>query len=512
MPAKKAEDLAAFYQKAYALKGTPVVLGAVVHEGQVEPQAPVQLALSMFNRHGLVAGATGTGKTKSLQLLAELLSAEGVPSLIMDVKGDLSGVGQAGESNEKIAARHKALGIAWKAAAAPVEYLSLSGDEPGVRLRATVAEFGPDLLGRLLELNETQSSVLAVLFGYCDGHGLPILDLKDLKAVLAWAGDEGAAELAKSAGAVSGATLGTIQRKVSALEAAGAGRLFGEPSFEVKDLMKRDADGRGVVNVLRLADVQDKPQLYSTFMLSLLAEVYHTLPERGDADAPELVIMIDEAHLLFAEAPTALLKQIETMVKLIRSKGVGLFFCTQVPGDVPESVLSQLGLKVQHALRAFTAKDRQALKLAAQNYPDAPFYDNEELLTQVGIGEAAVSGLDEKGNPTPVAHVMLRAPGSRMGVVTAAELKAAASKSKLVAKYAEDLDADSAAERLAKKLAQAQAQEAEAAQAKAESKAAASVGRGRQSYAESLAKSAGRTVLNMAVRGLFNALLKSAKR
>lgn len=500
MPPK--QDPSQFYQSAYSVKGLPLVLGAVQVEGKVLADAPVQLPLSMLNRHGLVAGATGTGKTKSLQLLAELLSAEGVPSLIMDVKGDLSGIGQPGEGGPKVEARHQALGLAWSPAAAPVEYLSLSGQEPGVRLRTTVAEMGPELLARLLELNDTQASVLAVLFGYCDSHGLPILDLGDLKAVLQWADGDGAAELAKSAGSISGATLGTILRKVAALEAGGSGRLFGEPSFEVRDLIKRDSEGRGVVSVLRLADVQDKPQLYSTFMLALLAEVYETLPERGDADAPELVLMIDEAHLLFDQAPPALLKQVETMVKLIRSKGVGLIFCTQVPGDVPESVLGQLGLKIQHALRAFTAKDRQALKLAAQNYPDSPFYDNETLLTSMGIGEAAVSGLNEKGLPTPVAHVLLRAPRSRMDSLAPGELKAAASKSRLAAKYAEDLDTDSAAERLAKKLKQAQADAPEPEAPR----------RRGQSYAESLAKSAGRTVINMAVRGLFNALLKGGRR
>lgn len=507
MPPKPVQpDLCAFYQKAYAVKGSALTFGAVMHDGKAEPEAPVRLPLSMMNRHGLVAGATGTGKTKSLQLLAELLSAEGVPSLLMDVKGDLSGLGQPGVDGERIQARQRSLGLPWSPAAMPVEYLSLSGAEPGVRLRATVAEFGPDLLGRLLELNETQRSVLAVLFGYCDGHGLPILDIADLKAVLQWADGDGAEALAKASGAISGATLGTILRKVAALDAAGAGRLFGEPSFEVRDLLKRDGEGRGMVHVLRLADVQDKPALYSTFMLSLLAEVYQSLPEKGDADAPELVIMIDEAHLLFDQAPPALVKQIESVVRLVRSKGVGLIFCTQVPADLPDAVLSQLGLKLQHALRAFTAKDRQALKLAAQNYPDAPFYDNEALLTSVGIGEAAISGLDEKGNPTPVAHVLLQAPRSRMGTLSQSELAAAVAKSRLAPKYAQDLDPDSAAERLHRKLAEAQSASA------APSQPLPSGRRQGNTYAESLARSAGRTIVNMAVRGLFNALLKGGRR
>jgi hypothetical protein len=347
----------------------------------------------------------------------------------------------------------------------------------------------------VLELNDTQASVLSVLFQYCDSHQLPLLDLKDLKAVLQWAAEEGQKALADESGQVSPASLSTILRKVSALEGQGAGAFFGEPSFEVADLLKKDADGKGIIHILRLVDLQQKPQLFSTFMLGLLSEAYEELPEEGDLEQPKLVIMVDEAHLLFGEASKALLQKLETVVKLIRSKGVGLFFCTQVPGDVPEAVLSQLGLKVQHALRAFTAKDRQQLKLAAQNYADSPWYDNEELLTSVGIGEAAISALDEKGNPTPVVHCLLRAPGSRMGVLSPGEISRLVRGSELVAKYSQPLDRDSAYERLHAKVTATAA----------ETPAAPPKGRG-DSLMTSLLKEAGRVAVREVTRGLLGAL------
>ncbi|MFZ1692671.1 MAG: helicase HerA-like domain-containing protein, partial [Flavobacteriales bacterium] len=355
-----------------SFKGDAIALGGALFQGDVPEGCTVKVPLRTMNRHGLICGATGSGKTKTLQILAEQLSLHGVPSMLMDVKGDLSGIAAPGASNEKIEARHAKLGIPFTAHGMPVELLSLS-KEPGARLRATVSEFGPVLLGRILELNDTQQSVLALIFKYCDDHGLPLLDLKDLRRMLQFVGDEGKDEIKKVYGQVSGATVNIILRKLIEIEQQGADRFFGERSFDVNDLLEL-REGRGVVHIVRLTDIQDKPRLFSTFMLCLLAEIYSTFPEVGDSEKPKLVLFIDEAHLIFNTATKALLEQIETIVKLIRSKGVGIYFCTQDPSDVPESVLGQLGLKVQHALRAFTAKDRTTIKKTAQNYPLTPFY------------------------------------------------------------------------------------------------------------------------------------------
>ncbi|MBL8009465.1 MAG: DUF853 family protein [Flavobacteriales bacterium] len=444
------EEFTQAMQAGYAVQGGSIVLGAPLHQGTCVAAAPVRVPLRTMNRHGLIAGATGTGKTKSLQTLAEQLSLHGVPSLLMDIKGDLSGIAAPGTANDRIKARHQQLGIPYEPATLPVELLSLSG-EKGARLRATISEFGPVLLGRILELNDTQQSVLALVFKYCDDNGLPLLDLKDLRRVLQFTTQEGKPEVQKQYGAVSPATVNTILRKLIEVEQQGADRFFGERSFDVNDLLAQ-RDGKGVVHIVRLTDIQDKPRLFSTFMLCLLAEVHATFPEVGDGDKPRLCLFIDEAHLIFNTATKPLLEQIETIIKLIRSKGVGVYFCTQDPTDVPEAVLGQLGLKVQHALRAFTAKDRTAIRRTAENYPLTDFYDTEALLTTLGIGEALVTALSEKGTPTPLAHTLMRAPATRMDVLSPLELDGLVARSALAAKYNEVIDRDSAFELLEKRL------------------------------------------------------------
>lgn len=440
-------------------KGDYIPIGAAMLDGETVTGAHVKIPLKTMNRHGLIAGATGTGKTKSLQVLAENLSDKGIPVLLMDIKGDLSGLAQPSPGHPKIDERHEKIGLPFEAKAFPVEILTLS-EQDGVRLRATVSEFGPVLLSRILDLTETQSGIVAVIFQYCDDNKLPLLDLKDFKKILQYATQEGKAEFTESYGRISTASTGAILRKIVELEQQGADLFFGETSFEVDDLLRVDEDGRGYINILRLTDIQDRPKLFSTFMLSLLAEIYSTFPEQGDSDRPELIMFIDEAHLIFNEASKALLNQIESIVKLIRSKGVGLYFVTQNPTDVPEAVLGQLGLKIQHALRAFTAKDRKAIKLTAQNYPDSEYYDTTEVLTSLGIGEALVSALDEKGRPTPLAATMMRAPMSRMDILTDLELSKLLSKSKMVKKYNETVDRESAYELLNKKIEKAEAEEA----------------------------------------------------
>lgn len=440
-------------------KGDYIPVGAAMLDGETITGAHIKIPLKTMNRHGLIAGATGTGKTKSLQVLAENLSDKGIPVLLMDIKGDLSGLAQPSPGHAKIDERHEKIGLSFEAKGFPVEILTLS-EQNGVRLRATVSEFGPVLLSRILDLTETQSGIVAVIFQYCDDHKLPLLDLKDFKKILQYATQEGKEEFNDAYGRISMASTGAILRKIVELEQQGADLFFGETSFDAQDLLRIDENGRGYINIIRLTDIQDRPKLFSTFMLSLLAEIYSTFPEQGDSDQPELILFIDEAHLIFNEASKALLNQIESIVKLIRSKGVGLYFVTQNPTDVPEAVLGQLGLKIQHALRAFTAKDRKAIKLTAQNYPDSEYYDTEDILTSLGIGEALVSALDEKGRPTPLAATMMRAPMSRMDVLTDNELNTLLSKSKLVKKYNEAIDRESAYEILNKKIEKAEAEEA----------------------------------------------------
>jgi len=447
----KKEAFFNYINEGYTCKGDAIVLGAGMLGEETVTDALVKIPLKTLNRHGLIAGATGTGKTKTLQVLAENMSEKGIPVLLMDVKGDLSGLAQPSAGHPKIDERHKNIGIPFNATKFPVEILSIS-EQDGVRLRATVSEFGPVLLSRILDLTETQSGIVAIIFKYCDDNQYPLLDLKDFKKMLQFITAEGKEEITAEYGRISTASTGAILRKVIEIEQQGGDLFFGEKSFEVDDLTRVDENGRGVISVLRLTDIQDKPKLFSTFMLQLLAEVYETFPEQGDSGRPELIIFIDEAHLVFDEASKALLSQIESIVKLIRSKGIGLYFVTQNPDDVPEDVLAQLGLKVQHALRAFTAKDRKAIKLASENYPDSEYYDTKEVLTQLGIGEALVTVLNEKGIPTPLARTMLRAPMSRMDVLTKKEINEVLDNSKLIPKYNQEVDRESAYEILTKKI------------------------------------------------------------
>lgn len=446
----KAEEFKQHLEQGYTFKGPSIVLGTGILANEPIPHAQVRIPLKTLNRHGLIAGATGTGKTKTLQLIAEQLSLNGIPSVLMDLKGDLSGIAMPGSVNSHVEKRSELIGIEYSPTGLPVELMTIS-HENGVKLRATVSEFGPVLMSQIMELNDTQRGVIALVFRYCDTQHLPLLDLKDLKKVLQYVINEGKEEIAKEFGAVSSATVNTIMRKIIELEQQGAEDFFGEPSFEVEDFV-RTVDGKGVVSIIRLTDIQNRPKLFSTFMLSLLSEIYESFSEQGDADKPKLCLFIDEAHLVFSTASKDLLEKIEAIVKLIRSKGVGVFFCTQTPTDVPDSVLGQLGLKVQHALRAFTAKDRKDISKTAENYPISTFYKTDETLTSMGIGEALVTALNEKGIPTPLAHVLLRPPISRMDILSGQEIQQLVSRSPLVKKYNLELDRESAFELLDKKI------------------------------------------------------------
>lgn len=494
-------------KKGYAFSGETVKIGCGMLNGNVVNEAEITLPLQMLNRHGLIAGATGTGKTKTVQLLSESLSNASVPVLVLDIKGDLSGLGAAGTSNAKLEERAQKLGATYKPQAFPVELLTLS-TAPGVRLRATVSEFGPVLLSKILGLNDTQGSIVALIFKYCDDNQLPLLDLKDFIKVLQYITAEGKGEIEKAYGKISTTSTGTILRKVIELQQQGADLFFGEKSFEVDDLMRIADDGRGVISILRVTELQDRPKLFSTFMLQLLAELYATAPEEGDLDKPKLVLFIDEAHLIFNDASQALLNQIETIIKLIRSKGIGIFFCTQNPMDVPPAILSQLGLKVQHALRAFTAADRKTIKQAAENYPETTFYKTERLLTELGIGEALVTALNERGIPTPLVHTMLLPPSSRMDVLAPAEVEAMVRTSKLAAKYNTAVDSKSAYEILTEKITQAAQRTEAATQQQAEQKAPSkSKAKKEESWLDNpMVRSAGRTAATMITRSLLGVL------
>ena len=465
-----AEAFREHIENGYRCKGDFITVGAAMLNGEALTGAHVKIPLETMNRHGLIAGATGTGKTKSLQVLAENLSLKGVPVLLMDLKGDLSGLAQPSPGHPKIDERMAQIGLGFEPSSFPVEVLTLS-EQDGVKLRATVSEFGPVLLSRILDLSTVQEGIVAVIFKYCDDNKLPLLDLKDFKKVLQYATGEGKEEFKKNYGRISTSSTGTILRKVIELEQQGADLFFGEKSFEVNDLTRIDDKGRGYINIIRLTDIQDRPKLFSTFMLSLLAEIYSTFPEQGDSERPELILFIDEAHLIFDQASKALLEQIAGIVKLIRSKGIGLYFVTQNPTDIPNEVLAQLGLKVQHALRAFTARDRKAIKLTAENYPISEYYDTKEVLTSLGIGEALVSALDEKGRPTPLAATLMRAPMSRMDILTDPELADLVAASKLREKYNEAIDRESAYEMLNEKIEKAEAEAAREEEAEARAKA-----------------------------------------
>ena len=490
----------------YTFKGECFKIGCGMLDGNVVPGADVLIPLKTMNRHGLIAGATGTGKTKTLQMLSEGLSDASVPVLLMDIKGDLSGIAAAGNVNGNITDRCKKLNIEYKPTAYPADLLTLS-NQKGARLRATVSEFGPVLLSKILGLNDTQGGFVAMIFKYCDDSKLPLLDLKDFIKVLQFISDEGKAELEKTYGKISTTSTGTILRKVIELQQQGADVFFGEKSFEVEDLMRINSDGKGMISIVRVTDLQDRPKLFSTFMLQLLAELYATCPEEGDMDKPKLIMFIDEAHLIFQEANEALLQQIETIIKLIRSKGIGIYFCTQNPMDVPASVLAQLGLKVQHALRAFTAADRKVIKQTSENYPETEFYKTEDLITQLGTGEALVTILNEKGIPTPLVHCMIRPPQSRMDILTDAEIDNLVSISKVAAKYNEVIDSKSAYEILTEKLNEAAkrdaAQKQDEAQEKEDSKPAK---KEKGFFDDPTVRSMTRTAGNTIVRSLLGVL------
>lgn len=453
MSTESADTAARQIAAGYLTTGEGLALGSVVVNGTADPEAQVRIPLAMMNRHGLVAGATGTGKTKTLQVIAEQLSAAGVPVLMADVKGDLSGLLRPGEANDRTTQRAEDTGDDWSPTAFPVEFVSLGTGGVGVPVRATISSFGPILLSKVLGLNQTQESTLGLIFHWADQQGLPLLDLKDLRSVIAFlTSDEGKPQL-KALGAVSTTTAGVILRALVNLEAEGADTFFGEPELDPKDLIRIDPQGRGVISLLELGADAARPVMFSTFLMWVLADLFTYLPEVGDLDKPKLVFFFDEAHLLFTDASKAFLQQVEQTVKLIRSKGVGVFFCTQLPTDVPNNVLSQLGARVQHALRAFTPDDQKALSKTVRTYPKTQVYDLESALTSLGIGEAIVTVLSERGAPTPVAWTRLRAPRSLMDTIGTEAIKAAAQASPLQYKYGTTVDRESAYEMLATRLA-----------------------------------------------------------
>ncbi len=480
-----------------------LTLGAALEGPQIHQEPRVRLPLATANRHGLVAGATGTGKTKTLQLLTEQLSAHGVPVFVGDMKGDLSGLAMPGDPTEKVSARANDIGWEWKPEGVPVEFVSLTG-ALGVQLRATVSSFGPLLLGKVLSLNDTQTSVLTMVFKYADDSHLPLLDFQDLRTLLQFlSSDEGKGVLSQYGG-MSSASVGVLLRKMVELEAQGAGKFFGEPEFDVNDLLRVTSEGRGIVTCLELSDVDDKPMLFSTFMMWLLAELYQNLPEAGDLAKPKLVFFFDEAHLLFDDAPKAFLDQIEQVVRLIRSKGVGVYFVTHTPKDVPNGILAQLGNRIQHALRAHTPDDDKALKATVRTFPKTKFYDLEETLTTLGIGEAVITVLDPKGVPTPVVATRLIPPASRMAPLTSEELQADIRASDLLAEYGQSIDRESAKEILADRMARtAPASEQDGPSLPPSGRKGRTVA---DAASDAVSSPLGRTVVREVVRGLFGLL------
>jgi DNA double-strand break repair helicase HerA and related ATPase len=495
----------------YGTNEPALILGAALEGPQVYREPKIRLPLSSVTRHGLIAGATGTGKTSTLRLLTEQLSAQGVPVFAADMKGDLSGLAMPGEASDRVTTRAHEIGWEWKPRGVPVEFVSLTG-ALGVQLRATVSSFGPLLLGKVLSLNDTQTSVLTMVFKYADEHQLPLLDFQDLRALLQFLdSDQGKPALAEYGG-MSSASVGVLLRKMVELEAQGAEQFFGEPEFDVKDMLRLTSDGRGVVTCLELPDVADKPKMFSTFMMWLLAELYHNLPEVGDLPQPKLVFFFDEAHLLFEDAPKAFLEQIEQVVRLIRSKGVGVYFVTQTPKDVPEGVLAQLGNRIQHALRAHTPNDDAALKSTVRTFPKTSFYDLEETLTSLGIGEAVVTVLNAQGSPSPVVATRLIPPASRMAPLTPAELRDDIRQSDLLAEYGKEVDRESAKEMLAARMAQTipaggRGGESPAAGEKKPEKTVA------ERAGDVISSPTGRVVVREVMRGLFGLLgVKPARR
>ncbi|SDR86355.1 helicase HerA-like domain-containing protein [Agrococcus carbonis] len=479
-------DAVALVRAGYAFEGPALEMGALVN-GAPDAETQVRIPLAMVNRHGLIAGATGTGKTKTLQVLAEQLSAAGVPVFAADIKGDLSGIATPGESSEKLLARTAGIGQAWEPRAAPVEYYALGGVGHGVPIRATVLDFGPTLLAKVLGLNATQESSLGIVFAYADDQQLPLVDLKDLRELLLWLTGDGKEEL-RRLGGISTQTAGVILREITAFSEQGADRFFGEPEFDTRELLRTAADGRGIVSLLEVPGVADQPALFSTFLMWLLADLFEDLPEVGDIDRPKLVFFFDEAHLLFKDASKDFLAAIVQTVRLIRSKGVGIFFVTQTPKDVPDDVLAQLGSRVQHQLRAHTPDAEQALRATVRTYPRSG-YDLGEVLTTLGIGEAIVTVMDERGAPTPVAWTRLRAPQGSMDPTPDDRIQATVQASPLLATYGEAVDRESAYE-----LLQARMREAEQAEQDAEARKAAEDEAARlEAQAERARRSGGRS-------------------
>jgi DNA helicase HerA-like ATPase len=500
-------DFASTIAEAYAVKGAALELGKGVLDKTVEPKAVVQVPLATMNRHGLIAGATGTGKTKTLQGIAEQLSAAGVPVLAADVKGDVSGLAAPGATDGPAQVRAAELGETFEPKSFPVEFLSLGGIGPGVPVRATVSDFGPELLAKVLEANETQAQSLSLVFRYADDKTLPLLDLSDLRALLTFlSSKEGKVEF-DGLGGVSSQTVGVVLRALTQLEDGGGKELFGEPQFDVNDLLRTAPDGRGLISCLELPAVQDKPRLFSTALMWLLAELFETLPEVGDLPKPKLVFFFDEAHLLFDGATKAFLESVVQTVRLVRSKGVGVFFVTQTPKDVPADVLGQLGNRVQHALRAFTPDDAKQLKQTVSTFPKSEFYDLAELLTQLGIGEAAVTILSESGVPTPVVHTKMRAPDSRMA--PADDIDAAAKASPLYAKYGTRTESQSAREMLAARMARPATNGAAPKPKQEHKEAAGATAGGAEAIGKFLASRQGQRLEREVVRGVFGLLKKS---
>ncbi len=494
------------FHSAYGFTDTAIDIGHVIRDGKPAADLSIRIPIGTMNRHGLIAGSTGTGKTRTLQLLAEGLSRQGVPVFLADVKGDLAGMARPGQANDRIIARMQSVGREYKPEAFPVEFFSLTGKN-GIQVRATVSSFGPILLGKVLDLTDTQQSVLAMVFKYCDDRRLPLLDFEDLRTVLHYLCDEGKADL-KQYGGMATATVGVLVRKMVELEQQGAARFFGEPELDTADLM-RTRDGRGVVNILSLADVQDKPRLYSTFLMWLLGQFYYRMPEVGDPEKPKLVFFFDEAHLLFEDSSSALVEHIEQVARLIRSKGIGVFFITQTPKDVDEDVLAQLGNRVQHAVRAFTPRDARNVRATASTFPPSEFYPVDKLLTSLGTGEALVTVLNPRGIPTPVAAAQILAPASSMSSVEDAVYAETIGRSAVAQKYATAIDRESAHEILQRKIDEASGAPVPS--------PAPSRGRARPErstfeevldsrMAKTVARQAARTVTQQVVRGLFGLL------
>lgn len=497
---------------SYSPAGASIYLGAGILEGEIIGDAKVNLPLRMMTRHGLVTGATGSGKTRTLQLIAEQLSAAGVSVFMPDMKGDISGMAKEATVNDKIVERAKALGIQYTPSGFPIELYSLSG-KLGAQMRATVTEFGPVLLSKVLELNEVQSGVLMILFKYADDKKLPIVDLNDLKKVLNFLSDgAGAAEIKEAYGKISPATASTILRKIVVLEQKGVNQIFGEKSFDIDDLFEK-VDGRGVISLLNVADVQSQPSIFSTFMLALLAEIYQSLPEVGDVDKPKLVFFLDEAHLLFKDASKAFMDQIEQVIRLIRSKGVGVFFCTQLTQDIPATVLSQLGNRVHHVIRAFTPNDVTALKMTIKTFPKSDFYDLEQQFTKLGIGQAFITVLNEKGIPTETVVTHLAPPASVMGPLSSSEYQVQLDQSEFYKKYRETIDPKSAFEILNDRMQEVRTKQAEEVKEQEELKAPPrSTRKEKSTFEEVISSPVAKQVGRELVRGVFGMLFGSAPR